>query len=55
MAGWVSMGEKVHKQFWWGKLLENGHLEDTETRGENSGNSRNRIYEDVERMEEPNE
>jgi len=55
MAGWVSIGKKVHTQFRWGKLLENGHLEDKETRRENSGNSRNRVYEDVERMEAPNE
>jgi len=55
MAGWVSMGEKVRTQFWWEKLLENGHLEDKETWGENSGNFHNRIYEDVERIEAPNE
>ena len=55
MAGWVSMGKKVQTQFWWGRLLENGHLEDKETRGENSSNSHNRVYEDVERMEAPNE
>jgi len=34
-------------------LLENVHLEDKETWGENSGNSHNRVYEDVERMETP--
>ena len=55
MAGQISMGEKVHTQFCWGKLLENGHLEDKETRGQHSGISRNRVYVNVERMEVSNE